>query len=115
MQNSNSSIKPGFWQSAGNNPFWINVVNNSVFWLGMNQKTNDVNFGENWCHVGHGTIKGNKIELSWADIPAGEDQLSGKIIIQIIDETHIKVIEDSGSFGKSEWRWIDSIKNFSSL
>ena len=78
-------------------------------------KTNDVNFGENWCHVGHGTIKGNKIELSWADIPAGEDQLSGKIIIQIIDETHIKVIEDSGSFGKSEWRWIDSIKNFSSL
>ena len=51
MQNSNSSIKPGFWQSAGNNPFWINVVNNSVFWLGMNQKTNDVNFGENGLYV----------------------------------------------------------------
>jgi len=115
MQNSNTLIKSGFWQSAGKNPFWINVVDNHVFWLGMNQKTDDTNLGENWCHVGHGIINEDKIELSWADVPVGKDKLYGKITIKIIDETHIKVIEDSGNFGKSEWEWVHPIKSFSSL
>jgi len=115
MQNSNSPIKPGFWQSAGKNPFWINVVDNQVFWLGMNQETKDANPGENWCHVGHGEINDNKIELLWADIPAGKDQLHGKISIEIIDETHMKVIEDSGNFGKSEWIWLSTNRPFSGL
>ncbi len=115
MEIKNIKINSGFWQSSGKNPFWINVVDNHVFWLGMNQKSPDANLGENWCHVGHGEIKGNKIELSWADIPVGKDQLQGKIIIEIINETHMKVIEDSGNFGKSEWTWISSNKTFSGL
>ncbi len=108
-------IKPGFWQSAGKNPFWFNVVDNQVFWLGMNQKSDEANLGENWCHVGHGELIDNKIELTWADIPVGKDQLHGKIIIEIIDPTHMKVIEDSGNFGKSEWTWFSDSKTFSEL
>ncbi|WP_428740475.1 hypothetical protein [Tenacibaculum sp.] len=115
MQNSNSTIKPGFWQSTGKNPFWINIIDNQVFWLGMNQNSDNANLGENWCHVGHGKIKDNKIELTWADIPVGKDQLYGKIIIEIIDETHMKVIEDSGNFGKSEWVWVSGNMSFSEL
>jgi len=107
------SIKPGFWTSAGKNPFWINIINNQVYWLGMNQKTQSSGLGEQWCHVGFGKINDDQIHLKWSDIPVGEDQLSGKIIIKIIDETHIKVIEDSGNFGKSEWTWVSDGKSFS--
>lgn len=115
MSNSKPLIKPGLWQSTGKNPFWINVVENNVFWLGMNQKSNDINLGENWCHVGHGKIKDDTLELIWADIPAGKDQLNGKITVEIINETHMKVIEDSGNFGKSEWHWVALSKSFSEV
>ncbi|GAA4280785.1 alpha/beta hydrolase-fold protein [Gaetbulibacter aestuarii] len=115
MSNSKPLIKPGLWQSMGKNPFWINVVENNVFWLGMNQKTDDVNLGENWCHVGLGKIKDDTLELTWADIPAGKDQLNGKITVEIINETHMKVIQDSGNFGKSEWHWVALNKSFSEV
>lgn len=108
-----NSIKSGFWTSAGKNPFWISIINNQVYWLGMNHKTELTGPGEQWCHVGFGEIKDNEIHLKWSDIPVGEDQLSGKIVIKIIDETHMKVIEDSGNFGKSEWNWVADRKSFS--
>lgn len=114
-ENVNSSIKSGFWQSAGKNPFWINVVGNDVYWLGMNNPVDNKSFGENWCHVGNGKIIGDKIELSWSDIPAGKGKLYGNITIDIIDDTHIKVIQDSGNFGKSEWKWIASSRTFAEL
>ena len=108
-------IRSGFWRSAGYNPFWINVVGGNVFWLGMNQQKDGIKSGEEWCHVGFGKIQGNKIKLDWSDIPIGKDQLHGKIIIEIIDEIHIKVIEDSGNFGKSEWKWVEEGKHFTGL
>lgn len=118
FQNKESSnmkeqhIKSGWWTSSGNNPFWLEVKNDQVFWLGMNQPTEEFSLGEQWCHVGHGTIKGSKIYLTWSDIPVGKDQLDGTITIEIIDATTMRVVEDSGNFGKSEWTWRSEQKNF---
>lgn len=109
------TIKSGLWMSSGNNPFWIEVKNDQVFWLGMNQPTEEFSLGEQWCHVGHGTIKDSKIYLTWSDIPVGKDQLDGTIIIEIIDTTTMRVIEDSGNFGKSEWTWKSEQKNFNNF
>lgn len=113
MNNTLVSIKSGYWESTGKNPFWISVNSNKVYWLGMNNKSSENNLGENWCHVGHGEINNNKITLSWSDIPVGKDKLKGTIVIQIIDATHMKVVEDSGNFGKSEWTWVSDSKKFS--
>ncbi|WP_196894714.1 hypothetical protein [Aureivirga marina] len=93
-------IKNGVWKSVANNTFWIHVIENKVFWLGMNSNT-----GKDWCHVGNGIIKENKIYLDWSDIPAGEGDLHGNIVIEILTESEMKVIEDSGNFGLSEWKW----------
>ena len=71
----------------------------------MNQNSKEVDLGENWCHIGHGKINENKIKLSWSDMPVGKDKLNGEIVIEIIDMTHMKVLEDTGGFGKSEWTW----------
>ncbi|WP_408037090.1 hypothetical protein [Tenacibaculum aestuarii] len=97
--------KKGAWKSTGGNLFWINIVNENVFWLGMNNKTPETELAENWCHVGNGKIKDNLITLEWADIPIGSDNLNGRIIIEIISEVQMKVIEDSGNFGMSVWNW----------
>ncbi|MDF0717671.1 hypothetical protein PY092_16020 [Muricauda sp. 334s03] len=108
-------IKSGLWISSVDNPFWIEVRNNQVFWLGMNKHSSEFSLGEKWCHVGHGTIKGSEIYLTWSDMPVGKDQLQGSITIKIIDETTMKVIGDPGDFGKSEWKWASEQKNFKEL
>ena len=113
MNNTLVSVKSGYWESAGKNPFWISINNNKVYWLGMNNQSDENTPGENWCHVGYGEINDNKITLSWSDIPVGKDKLKGAIVIEIIDATHMKVIEDSGNFGKSEWTWVSDSKKFS--
>ena len=105
-------IRPGYWESGGKNPFWLNVVDDQVFWLGMNQANKDQRQGANWCHVGCGKIHDDTLELTWSDIPAGRDQLHGRIVIKIIDATHMAVVEDSGGFGRSEWHWVDAVRNF---
>ena len=107
--------KKGFWKSTGGNLFWINIVENKVFWLGMNNKTPESDLAENWCHVGNGKIEGNQIILEWADIPIGQDNLNGKIVIEIINEGQMKVIEDSGNFGMSIWNWEKEHVNFNQI
>ncbi|MDX1828642.1 MAG: hypothetical protein R3342_03755 [Lutibacter sp.] len=107
--------KKGFWKSTGGNLFWINIVENKVFWLGMNHKTPESELAENWCHVGNGKIEGNQIILEWADVPIGNDNLNGKIVIEIINEVQMKVVEDSGNFGMSIWNWEKEHVNFSQI
>lgn len=107
-------IKKGFWRSTGKNLFWINIIEEKVFWLGMNQQTEEKKIGQNWCHVGNGIIKENKLHLEWSDVPLGEDSLSGKIVIEIISDTEMKVIKDSGNFGLSQWNWESEKMSFES-
>ena len=108
-------IKNGVWKSTGGNLFWINVVQNKVFWLGMNNKTAENELGENWCHVGNGTIIDNRIILDWSDIPVGKGNLNGKIVIEVISNIKMKVIQDSGNFGMSVWNWEKDQLNFSQI
>jgi len=115
IEKKNIMIKKGVWKSTGENLFWINIVNNKVFWLGMNKKTKESELGENWCHVGNGTIHNNQIVLDWSDIPVGKGNLNEKIVIEKINHIKMKVIEDSGNFGKSIWNWEKDYLNFSQI
>lgn len=115
IRNENILIKNGVWKSTGGNLFWINVVQNKVFWLGMNNKTKENELGENWCHVGNGIIIDNRIILDWSDISVGKGNLNGKIVIEIMSNIKMKVIEDSGNFGMSIWNWEKEQLNFSQI
>ncbi|MCK0192589.1 hypothetical protein [Arenibacter sp. F20364] len=109
------TIKSGLWMSKGENPFWVKVIGDQVFWLGMNKHTDEVPNGSKWCHVGHRSIKGNLIYFNWSYIPVGKDQMYGAITIKIINSSTMKVIENSGNFGKSKWQWVSKKKNFNEL
>ncbi len=115
MNKETIMIKNGVWKSTGGNLFWINVIENKVYWLGMNNKTTENKLGENWCHVGNGTITDNRITLDWSDISVGKGNLNGKIVIEIISSIKMKVIEDSGNFGMSIWNWEKERLNFSEI
>lgn len=117
MNNKKETIKinNGVWKSTGGNLFWINIIQNKVFWLGMNNKTLENELGENWCHVGNGTKIDNRIILDWSDISVGKGDLNGKIVIEIISNIKMKVIEDSGNFGMSIWNWEKDQLNFSQI
>lgn len=81
----------------------------------MNNKTSEKAPGAEWCHVGYGQLSGNQLILQWADVPVGTDELYGTVTIEVVSETEMKVVEDSGSFGKSVWHWHMPQKNFNAL
>jgi len=110
-----AQIRNGVWKSTDNNLFWVNVVEDKVFWLGMNNKTQENELGENWCHVGNGKIINHQIILNWSDISVGKGNLNGRIVIEIISNIEMKVIVDSGNFGMSTWKWDKYHLNFSQL
>ncbi|MEN7551092.1 hypothetical protein AAG747_24435 [Rapidithrix thailandica] len=105
-------IKSGFWKSTGGNPFWIKVIENNVFGLGMNNVSQEYTLGEKWCHVGKGEIQDMFLYLEWSDIPGGTDELNGKIKVETLNETRMKVVEDSGSLGLSTWNRVSNKKDF---
>lgn len=115
IKKENILPKKGLWKSSEGNLFWINIVENKVFWLGMNNKTSEAELAENWCHVGTGKIEANQIILEWADIPTGSDNLCGQIVIEVISAIQMKVIKDSGNFGISTWNWEKEHLNFSQI
>ncbi|MTI30856.1 hypothetical protein [Xanthovirga aplysinae] len=78
----------------------------------MNHQTEESKIGENWCHVGNGTIDGDKLYLAWSDISVGKDSLNGNIVIELISDIEMKVIEDSGNFGLSQWNWVSDKMSF---
>ncbi len=115
IKNENTLLKNGVWKSTGGNLFWINIIKDKVYWLGMNNKTAENELGEDWCHVGNGTVVDNRIILDWSDISVGKGNLNGRIVIEIISSIKMIVIEDSGNFGMSTWNWETDQLNFSQI
>lgn len=109
-------IRSGYWESAEGNCFWIRQKDGQVFWLGMNKSSGTYSLGANWCHVGNGEIKDQMLYLDWSDVPSGKDELSGKIEVEIINETEIKVVKDhTGDFGFSTWTWQNNQTSFAKM
>ncbi|MBA4745984.1 MAG: hypothetical protein H2058_12085 [Muricauda sp.] len=111
-QTERKNIRSGLWTSNQENPFWIQVQENQVFWLGMNKRGQNISLGEKWCRIGHGRIKGSNLYLTWTDIPVGHNQMDGFIVIEIIDETTMRVSWNLGDFRKSVWKWVTDKKHF---
>ncbi len=99
-------LRPGHWQSAGGNDWWVRCEGNEIFWLGMNRAEPNAPAGRAWSHVGYGTLTGKVIRLRWADIPLGTDTLAGAIEVTVVSETEMVVSKDHGVFGLSRWRWV---------
>jgi len=81
------------WYDNGGSKYLIRQVGNDIFWM--------VDARPRVINVFHGTISGNTITGYWADLPEGQIQGDGKLVLRIEDsDTMVKV---SGSYGASTW------------
>ena len=81
------------WYDNGGSKYLIRQAGNDVFWM--------VDARPRVINAFHGTLSGNTITGSWADLPEGRVQGNGRLILRVEDSnTMVKV---SGSYGATTW------------
>lgn len=82
-----------------NGKYYIRQIGNEIFWYGEGDK-----LSPEWSNVAHGTINGNILNLTWADVPKGSIMQKGTLVIQInSNDNFIKLSMDGDNFGSTEW------------
>ena len=83
----------GDWKASTGENIYIRQVNNTIWYYGESGATG------NWTSVGYGTLKGNTINLSWADVPKGKASLMGTVTLSITSDNKLQVIDQTGGWG----------------
>lgn len=87
----------GVWNCNDGGVYYIRQVGNQLWWYGQSSDG-----GATWSNVFQGTIRGNKIVGSWADVPKGSIRGSGEMTL-LISGGKIKKISGGENFGGSIW------------
>jgi len=58
----------------------------------------DISADLTWTSIASGTVVGNTVELSWADIPKGEASLSGTLMLNVTSDNELKVMNQIGGW-----------------
>jgi hypothetical protein len=89
----------GKWKADDGGTYYLRRVGNQVWWYGEPSPTNP-----GWSNVFVGTVQGNQISGSWADVPKGGAQGNGNMQLRIVSSTRLEAISNSGSgFGGKVW------------
>ncbi len=96
----NSVNLTGVWSCDDGGTYYLKQLGNVLWWDG-----DDPN-GE-WANVAYGTIDGNAATLEYADVPEGNANGYGKLVLNIISNDELEALEKPGNYGGSRW-WRDS-------
>jgi hypothetical protein len=66
----------GVWGANDAGTYYVRQLANTVFWLGLS-----VDEGRTFANVFRGTLQGNQISGSWADIPLGQTANAGTLAL----------------------------------
>jgi hypothetical protein len=64
-----------------------------------------------WTSTANGTIIGNTIEFSWADVPKGNATLYGTLLLNITTDNELKVLNQTGGWGGETWDQMSLIRS----
>ncbi|MBS1518624.1 MAG: hypothetical protein JSS91_11110 [Bacteroidetes bacterium] len=79
--------------------YYVRQIGNEVLWYGEESSENPT-----WSNVAHGTINGNLLTLTWADVPKGSILQHGKLLINILSNDNFVLNSQEGdNFGSSNW------------
>jgi len=81
----------GFWQDNAGGKYEIRQVGNQLFWLDDARPR--------YANVFHGTINGNIIHGTWADLPGGRTNHTGSLDLRIESNDRLTKIASSVYFG----------------
>lgn len=89
----------GVWNCNDGGVYFIRQIGNQVWWYGQSSDG-----GTTWSNVFQGTITGNQITGSWADVPKGNIRGSGWMTLSISGSNRLRKVKVGGSnFGGSVW------------
>jgi hypothetical protein len=96
---SSSHNVTGVWRNENDGGlYYIRQINDRIWWLGEQRPE-----GGQWANVAYGSVRGNQIELDWADIPKGALRNTGRITLQIESDSRLVRTASTGSFGGAVW------------
>ncbi len=87
----------GRWRGDDGGIYYINQVEDEVFWFG--ESSDQIS----WTNVYHGCISGDRIIGSWSDVPKGNVRQAGEMDIRIITPRRLESTRKTGGFGGSLW------------
>lgn len=89
----------GIFTCDWNGTYYVRQIGNEILWYGEETSENPT-----WSNVAHGTINGNVITLTWADVPKGVIMQKGNLIINILSNDNFVLTSQEGdNFGSSNW------------
>lgn len=84
----------GTWSGDDGGRYYIRQLGNIIWWDA------DGTTGS-WGNVAHGTISSNTIRLDYADVPEGNANGFGTLVLDVISNNELKVTEKPASYGGS--------------
>lgn len=88
----------GKWKGNDGATYYIRQINQVVWWYGENSKTRPA-----FSNVAFGTLKGNVLDLLWADVPKGRILQDGGLTIRVKSCKSLRSILNTGGFGGIRW------------
>ena len=88
----------GVWNCNDGGVYFIRQVGNQLWWYGQSSDG-----GNTWSNVFQGTIRGNRIIGSWADVPKGSIRGYGEMTLSISRSNRLRKISGGQNFGGSVW------------
>jgi hypothetical protein len=74
----------GTWAGDDQGVYYLRQVGDQVWWLGMSGIGGPVaHRGTDWTNVYHGTLAGNTVTGTYADVPGGKIQDSGPVVLKL--------------------------------
>ena len=71
-----TALLTGAWAANDAGTYYVRQIGNTVWWLGLS-----VDQGLTFANVFHGTLQGNQVSGSWADVPLGQTTGLGQITV----------------------------------
>jgi len=87
----------GVWNCDDGGVYFIRQVGNQIWWYGQSGDG-----GDTWSNVFQGTIRGNTIIGSWADVPKGSIKGYGEMTLKLSGD-RLQKISGGENFGGGVW------------
>ncbi len=74
----------GTWNGDDDGVYYLRQLGDQVWWLGMSGLGGPlVDRGNDWTNVYHGTLKGDTVTGTYADVPGGAIQDNGPVVMKL--------------------------------
>jgi hypothetical protein len=92
----------GVWAADDAGTYYVREDGNTIWWLGLSTDE-----GGSFANVFQGTLQGNQISGSWADVPLGQTSNAGMMTLNVnngVQSYAINRLYVSGGFGGGNWQ-----------